>query len=42
MHKIIQADIYSALNSFEDNSIDVVVTSPPYWSQRNYGFDEQI
>ena len=42
MHKIINADIYSALNYLEDNSIDVAITSPPYWAQRNYGFDKQI
>jgi len=42
MHKIINADIYSALNSIKDNSIDIAITSPPYWAQRNYGFDKQI
>jgi len=42
MHKIINADIFSALNYLNDNSIDIAVTSPPYWAQRNYGFDKQI
>lgn len=25
-----------------DNHVDLVVTSPPYWRKRNYGFKEQI
>lgn len=25
-----------------DRSVDLVVTSPPYWKKRDYGFDEQI
>ncbi|MEA2103055.1 MAG: site-specific DNA-methyltransferase [Candidatus Cloacimonadota bacterium] len=41
-HKIINADIFAALKSIPDNSIDIAVTSPPYWAQRNYGFDKQI
>jgi len=41
-HKIINADIFAALNSLNDNSIDVAITSPPYWAQRDYGFDKQI
>lgn len=42
MHKIIQGDIYAALNALPDNSIDLTITSPPYWAQRNYGFEKQI
>ncbi len=42
MHKIINADIFSALHYLDDNSIDIAITSPPYWAQRNYGFDNQI
>ncbi len=42
MHKIIQTDIYRGLTYLQDNSIDIAITSPPYWAQRNYGFDEQI
>jgi site-specific DNA-methyltransferase (adenine-specific) len=26
----------------EDNSIDCVITSPPYWQQRDYGIEGQI
>lgn len=25
-----------------DNSVDLVVTSPPYWNKRDYGHDDQI
>ena len=42
MYKILQSDIYAALNSLADNSIDIAITSPPYWRQRNYGFENQI
>lgn len=26
----------------EDGSVDLIVTSPPYWKKRDYGFPEQI
>lgn len=26
----------------EDNSVDLIVTSPPYWQKRDYGHDDQI
>lgn len=42
MHKIINADIYASLKYLEDNSVDIAITSPPYWSQRNYGYEKQI
>lgn len=42
MLKIINSDVYAALKSLNNNSIDVAVTSPPYWGQRDYGFDGQI
>lgn len=35
-------DIYAGLNYLEDNSISVVITSPPYWKQRDYGFEGQV
>ena len=25
-----------------DNSVDLIVTSPPYWNKRDYGFSDQI
>jgi DNA modification methylase len=42
MNKIIQGDCLEKLKELEDNSIDCVVTSPPYWALRDYGVDGQI
>ncbi len=42
MFKIINSDVYVGLANLIDNSIDLAVTSPPYWGQRDYGFDGQI
>jgi DNA modification methylase len=39
---IIHSDVYSGINSLDDNSIHIVITSPPYWKQRDYGFEGQI
>jgi len=39
---IIHADVCSGINSLPDNSISIVITSPPYWKQRDYGFKGQI
>ena len=35
-------DATQALKLLPDSSIQTVVTSPPYWSLRDYGVDEQI
>ncbi len=42
MRLLLHGDVYSSLNELEDCSISVAITSPPYWKQRDYGFDEQI
>ncbi|MEM3859584.1 MAG: site-specific DNA-methyltransferase [Candidatus Micrarchaeaceae archaeon] len=39
---ILHGDVYSCLEQVKDNSIAVVITSPPYWKQRDYGFAGQI
>jgi DNA modification methylase len=39
---IINDDALTALKSFPDNSIDCVVTSPPYYGLRDYGHGNQI
>ena len=39
---ILHGDVYACLNELEDNSIKVAITSPPYWKQRDYGFEGQI
>ena len=40
--RILHGDVFAGLERLEDNSISVVITSPPYWHQRDYGFDDQI
>ncbi len=39
---ILHGDVYACLEQLEDNSITVAITSPPYWKQREYGFEGQI
>lgn len=39
---ILHGDVYACLNEINNNSIAVVITSPPYWQQRDYGFKDQI
>ena len=40
--KIYEGQCLEVLKSFPDESIDCVVTSPPYWGLRDYGMDGQI
>jgi site-specific DNA-methyltransferase (adenine-specific) len=42
LHKIFHGDVWKSLQSIHSNSIDCVVTSPPYFNQRDYGFTNQI
>ncbi|HOV14210.1 MAG TPA: site-specific DNA-methyltransferase, partial [Spirochaetota bacterium] len=42
MYKIIHSDVYSGIFHLDNCSIDLAITSPPYWGQRDYGFDGQI
>lgn len=39
---ILHGDVYACLDQLEDDSIAVAITSPPYWRQRDYGFEGQI
>jgi DNA modification methylase len=41
-HFILHGDVHACLSSLKDESIDCAVTSPPYWGQRDYGFDGQV
>ena len=41
-HSVLYGDVWACLSTLEDNSIDCAITSPPYWSQRDYGFDDHI
>ena len=40
--KIINADVLDGLKSLPDESVNCVVTSPPYWGLRDYGVAGQI
>lgn len=40
--RIINADVLDGLRKLEDESVQCVVTSPPYWGLRDYGVDGQI
>ncbi len=42
INKIHNTDALSGLKNLPDNSIDSVVTSPPYWGLRDYGTDGQL
>jgi DNA modification methylase len=40
--RIINADVMDGLRSLPDETVQCVVTSPPYWGLRDYGVDGQI
>lgn len=40
--KIIKGDCLKILKKMESDSIDCVMTSPPYWGLRDYGVDGQL
>ena len=40
-HKIIFGDSRS-LNQIKDKSVQLIVTSPPYWQLKDYGTEDQI
>lgn len=40
-HKIIRGDSRQ-MNDLLDNSVHLVITSPPYWQLKDYGIDSQI
>jgi len=42
VNKIINGDVLEALKRLPSDSIDCIVTSPPYWSLRDYGVEGQI
>ncbi|MGQ0637543.1 MAG: DNA-methyltransferase [Planctomycetaceae bacterium] len=41
-HRIICGDARMALSSLPDDSVQVTVTSPPYFGHRNYGAERQL
>jgi site-specific DNA-methyltransferase (adenine-specific) len=40
--RVLVGDARTRLAELPEQSIDCVITSPPYWAQRNYGHSEQI
>lgn len=40
--KILIGDVFEKLATLENESVDCVVTSPPYWGLRDYGVEGQI
>lgn len=40
--RLLQGDVFACLARIADDSVDCVVTSPPYWGLRDYGVDGQI
>jgi DNA modification methylase len=41
-NQILNIDCLTGIKDLSDNSIDCVITSPPYWALRDYGCDGQI
>ncbi len=39
---VIEGDVHFALSRLPDDSVQCVVTSPPYWGLRDYGINGQI
>jgi len=42
MPKVIVGDVREIASRLPDNFIDCIITSPPYWKQRDYGHPKQI
>ena len=42
INQIIQGDCLEVMKTLESESIDCVITSPPYWGLRDYGVDGQL
>ncbi len=41
INKIHQGNSLDIIRQMPDNSVDCVITSPPYWQLRDYGYDDQ-
>ena len=42
MNKILQGDALTQLKTLQEKSINICMTSPPYWALRDYGVDGQL
>lgn len=41
-NEILQGNSFESVNELPDNSVNCVVTSPPYWGLRDYGMSNQM
>jgi DNA modification methylase len=41
INKIYNGDVLDTLKTFDDKGVDSVITSPPYWQLRDYGWNGQ-
>ena len=41
INRIYNEPCLDTLSKMDDNNIDCVITSPPYWQLRDYGYDGQ-
>jgi len=41
-NEVIQGDALEVIKTLPDNSVDCIITSPPYWGKRDYQIDGQI
>ena len=42
MYRILQGDVIEQVRTLPDESVQCVVTSPPYWGLRDYGTEGQL
>ena len=42
LNKIYLGDTLAVLKTFPDKCVDTIITSPPYWSLRDYSVEGQI
>jgi site-specific DNA-methyltransferase (adenine-specific) len=42
INQIVNGDAYWILRQFPAESVDMILTSPPYWALRDYGVGGQI
>jgi DNA modification methylase len=40
--RILNMDVFAGLATLDDDSVDIVITSPPYWGLRDYGVEGQM
>lgn len=42
VNKVHNMDCFEGIKQLDDQSVDMVITSPPYWALRDYGIDKQF